>query len=155
MTGLHAHLMLNHIPVVGVVAAAALTAWALRRPALRRAALITAAIAGLSAVPAFMSGEPAEDAVETEQLEPYIERHEEAAGAALAAALVTAALAAAVLYAFRFRDGVPRWAMAAVAVALLVQTALMLNAARLGGQIAHPELRTPPAAGPSGGAPAP
>lgn len=141
MNGLHIHLMVNHFPVVGSVAALGLMALVFRWPSLRRAALAAAVLAGLSAAPAFLSGEPAEEAVESAAVEPLIEAHEEAAEAALVAALLAAALAAGGLTAFRFRGEVPRWVVSVVGVALLVQTALMWNAARLGGQIAHAELR--------------
>jgi hypothetical protein len=67
MNPTHVQLMLNHIPVLGAVFGLALLTFALWRKSeeLRKAALGTFLVAALVAVPAYLTGEPAEDSVES------------------------------------------------------------------------------------------
>ena len=66
MDAAHLHLMLNHIPVLGTAFGMALIAWALFRKSeeLKRVSLGVFVIIALLAVPAYLTGEPAEEIVE-------------------------------------------------------------------------------------------
>jgi hypothetical protein len=97
MSPAHLHLVLNHIPVLGTLFGLALLGYARyrREDAVTRAALGTFVVVALLALPAYFTGEPAEEAVEHAPgvAEQAIETHE-AAGAALAVAVATAGLMA-------------------------------------------------------------
>ena len=83
MSATHLHLILNHLPILGVpFGIALLTAGVLRHSTeLKKAALVTFALASVLLVPVFLSGEPAEETVERLPgvSESYIENHEEMA----------------------------------------------------------------------------
>jgi hypothetical protein len=80
MNGAQLHLMLNHLPVMGTLFSLLLLAWSLiRRSAeIQKLALGVALLAGLSSVPAYLTGEPAEEVIEhmAGVDEAYIEEHE-------------------------------------------------------------------------------
>jgi uncharacterized membrane protein len=144
MNWAHLHLMLNHLPVVGSLFAVGLVLYAVLRksPELQKAGLGLLVVVALTALPAFLTGEPAEHAVEELPgvSEEAIEHHEEAASLALAAALVTGAVAAVGLALSR-REGVPSRRLVLVCAVLALGTlALMGRTANLGGRIRHPEI---------------
>src|SRR5262245_54149910 len=107
MNGAQLHLLVNHLPVVGAAFAAALLAAGLllRKDELAKAGVWALVIAALAALPAYFSGEGAEEAVEhlPGVLESLIHDHEEAGEKALAAALLMGAAAVGVLARFRVR----------------------------------------------------
>lgn len=150
MNGAQLHLLANHVPVLGIAFAAALTAAGLLRGSdeLKKAGLWAFVLAGLSALPAYFSGEGAEEIVERlpGAAKALIHDHEEAAEKALAGALLLAGCAlAALIHAFKTGVLSPKAAPALLALALPV-LALLGYAAHAGGLIQHPELR-PGAAG--------
>lgn len=155
MNPAHLHLLLNHLPIVGVLGGALLLAWGLLRneDAVTRAALGALCLAGAAAVGVYFTGEPAEEMVESLAgvSEAALEAHEEAAlwaavGGGVLAVLAGLALAAARSRAAARRVGVGVLAVAAVALGAMGWTA------NLGGQIRHSELR--PEAAATGGGPA-
>jgi hypothetical protein len=140
------HLALTHLPVVGaLLAAATLSIGALTRsPATRRFGLALLLFAGLSAIPTYLTGEGAEEIVEDRPgvSEAIVERHEDAAGYALALVLLGGAVAAGSLLAARLGREQAARALFAGAVALaLVDTAVLGWVAHLGGEIRHDEIR--------------
>lgn len=145
------HLALNHLPVVAVLlAAAALVLGAItRRANLRNAGCVLLVVASVAALPAYLSGEGAEESVEHRPgvAKSLIERHESAAAQALGVTLAAGLLAAAALLAVRLRrEQAIRVLFALTVVGALASTAAMGRAAHVGGQIRHDEIR-PPAAG--------
>jgi uncharacterized membrane protein len=140
----HLHLLLNHVPVVGTVIVTALLAWAY----LRRSEEITKASLGLIAAIAlvslvvFLTGEPAEEAVENLPgfSDAITERHEEFA---LIATIVVVAFGAFALSALAFfrKSPLPRWVATWSLAASLVATGVMGYTAMLGGQVRHTEVR--------------
>ena len=145
MSAAYIHIALNHVPVVGVwfgllVLALALL-WASEE--LKRAALVLFAVVGLASVPAYFSGEQAEDIVEHLPGVEHdrIEEHEDAGRFAAIAAGVLALLAAALLWAFRAPRRLPGWAVGIALVLSLAVAAAMVRTATLGGEIRHEEIR--------------
>ena len=124
MDAAHAHLILNHIPVVGLGAAILLLLYAFARKndEMKKAALAGFALLALVAIPVYLTGKGAEDLVEhlPGVTEAYIEQHEEAATASLIAIELLGALSLAGLVLTsplerhpevvrsRFPGGVPR-----------------------------------------------
>jgi len=141
----HLHLMLNHIPVVGSLFLVVLFAAGVVRgnTTVVRTALWTWAVLGAVALVAFLTGEPAEQAVEglAGVSEAAIERHEDLALVATILLGAGAALSVAALALLRRRVALPRWvAMTGLAGSLVIAGAMGVTA-DLGGQIRHTELR--------------
>ena len=143
----HLHLMLNHIPVLGVILALLLLTWALvtRRRDFIRLSLFVTLLAGLSVYPAFLSGHEAHEQLEDVQGFDHdlIEEHEDSADWALCILLGTGALAALGLWASRKGREVPRWAGTAAMAGLLFSASVAVRTAWLGGEIRHPETTGP------------
>jgi hypothetical protein len=100
-------------------------------------------IAGLTALPVFLTGEGAEETVENMPgiSESLIEEHESMAKYGLFAILAAAVLALISLPNFiaeKFKKGI----VVAVLIVSFVSTGLMIQTAHLGGQIRHSEIRT-------------
>ena len=110
---------------------------------MKRVALLLTVLLGLGTIPAFTSGEGAEEVLEGRPgvAEALVQTHEERAEAAAIATWVAAGLAAIGLVASLRGGGVPGWAASVTLAALVVSGALLPWAARPGGQISHPEAR--------------
>ena len=144
MSIVHIHLLLNHVPVLGVVFVTLLLLFALVRHSgeIAKLSLALLALVGALSIAVFFTGEPAQEAVEhlPGPSERLIDRHEDAA---LLATIVTGcvgALALGALAAYR-RRALPRWLTLFALFAALGATGLMGYTANLGGQIRHTEIR--------------
>src|SRR5690349_14667366 len=112
MNVVHLHLLLNHVPVIGAVFGVFLLGIALLRRSdeLAKASLGFLAVLGAFSVAVFLTGDPAQDAIEKLPgfSERLVDRHEDAA---LVATIVTAIIGAFGLAALVFyrRRAIPRW----------------------------------------------
>lgn len=141
MTNLaHLHLLLNHLPIVGCLFAGGLLVAGLvrRDDSLTVAAKVALVLVALTSIPAYFTGEPAEEQVEDIAgiSRKVIHEHEEAGEAAFVVMLMNGALAAFLF--FRRRDD--RRLHLALAVVTLVSFGLMARTGNLGGKIRHPEI---------------
>ena len=141
MNPAHLHLLVNHIPVIGSMLALIALVISLfwKSEDFQKAALVMALVAGLSAIPAYFSGESAEEMVEDKPgvEEQLIEEHEEAAKIAGIVAVLSGVVAASGLLLHEKRQ-----IISLVATVLFVATAgLMARAGNTGGHIMHPEIR--------------
>lgn len=144
MNGAQIHMLSNHLPVLGTAFAAALTLAGIWRGSedLKKAGLWAFVLAALSALPAYFSGEGAEEIVEhlSGVTEKMIKPHEEAAEKALIAVLLLGATAlGALIHAFKKKVLHPMAAQAVLALSLPVIAALVY-VAHLGGLVHHPEM---------------
>jgi uncharacterized membrane protein len=151
MSPAHLHLLLNHLPVVGTIGAVLLLAYALlrRSPELTRVSLGLFVLVALAGVAVYLTGEPAEEAVEhlSGVSESMIESHEDAALLATILLGVVGTVALAGLVAFRRRTGgIPRGFATLALLLALAPAAAMGYTANLGGQIRHTEIRAGAAA---------
>lgn len=139
------HLLVNHLPVFGAGFGAALTAAGLilGKDDLKKAGLWTLLLAGLSAVPAQLSGEGAEEAVEhlPGVAESLIHAHEEAAEKALIAVLAAAGAALAALAHARWAGRLSNAFVSTVLAVSLPALGLLGWTAHLGGEVRHTEIR--------------
>lgn len=149
----HLHLALNHLPVLGPAFALALLLFGVWRKSedIKKAALGAFVLIALFSVPAYMTGEPAEDGVKglpgvSKQI---IEKHEEAASVAFTGLVVIGVVALVGLLVFRRARPVPSWFSSLVLAVALIVVSLMSWTANLGGQIRHTEIRSN--SGPAGG----
>lgn len=149
----HLHLALNHIPVLGTAFGLALLIFGLWRKSneLKKTALCTFVVIALMAVPAYLTGEPAEDGVEglPGVSEAIIEQHEEAANVAFASVGALGVIALLGLLALRHGRSVPPWFAGLMVIASLTVSGLMGWTANIGGQIRHTEIRVGTASSPS------
>lgn len=140
----HWHLLLNHLPVLGTAfgTLVLLTALLKRSDELKRLSLGVFVLAALAAVPAYLTGEPAEGVIERlpNVAENLIERHEDWALISLVATGLTGALALVGWFAYRKTERLPQWLSAGALGLALVTSGLMAWTANLGGQIRHPEI---------------
>ena len=141
----HAHLLLNHVPTLGLIFGFALFLLSLVRNSdeLLRASLGALFVVAIMAFPTFMSGYAARLAIRSSPgfSEPLIDAHQGAAVLALMFISITGAAAWAGLWQQR-RHGYPRkWTLVSVVVLSLVSLGLVTRAANMGGEISHPEIR--------------
>lgn len=142
MNGAHAHLLVNHLPVVGSLLAVLLLAVALAYRAERGlwlAGLLVLGFTGLGAIAADRTGEPAEEFVEEKAWadEDVVEEHEERAEVAVVGALIGLAVAIGAYAAGRRERGVVH--VAAPLVVAVVVAGLMAWTGAAGGRIRHPD----------------
>jgi uncharacterized membrane protein len=141
----HLHLMVNHVPVLGVPFALALGAagMLLRQDVLARAALVTLVLAGGAAWAAEWTGEEAEEIVEELPGVSHdrIHEHEEAGEKAKVGGLIVAGLALVLLVFGRGRE-LNRIAVAVVLLLAAMVAGWLAYTANLGGEIRHPEIRS-------------
>ena len=144
MSFTHLHLILNHFPVIGTVIGIALLAYALfsRSSDLGKASLGLFAALGAISILVFLTGEPAEGAIEHLPgfSESITEQHEEIALVATVALAAFGALSLGVLAVFRKKQ-LPRWVTLGSFAVSLVAGGLMGYTALLGGQVRHTEIR--------------
>ncbi|HWP92101.1 MAG TPA: hypothetical protein VNN20_07890 [Thermodesulfobacteriota bacterium] len=146
MNPAHVHLILNHIPLIGMGFTLLLLIVAIIRKSneLINVALIFTILVALWAIPVYLSGEPAEEVVEdlpgiSEQM---IEEHEERAEIAFIFTEVVGVLALISLIARRFSNNIGQKLTILTLLVLLVSGGLMAWTANLGGKINHPEIRS-------------
>lgn len=147
MNATHLHLLLNHLPILGSFFGLALLAagtvshggqlW------LTRAALAFFIVVGVSAVPANLTGEPAEhQVIKLPGVTRHaIHEHEEAAESALIAAGLLGAVALGALLLQQRNHPATRRALWAVWALALITAGLMARTGYQGGLIRRPELR--------------
>lgn len=147
MNEAHIHLMLTHVPVIGTFAALGLLAFGFVRKSqeLKKAALGILVIAALFAVPVYLSGEPAEDLVESIPgvAHASIERHEDAAAVAFTTLLAVGAIALGGLI-WRRKQAVPGWLLSVTLAGSIVSAGMMAWTANLGGKVRHTEIASNP-----------
>ena len=145
MSLVHIHLLLSHIPVVGILFAliAFTTALVFRETVSIRFALVFIVALALVTGGVYLTGEPAEEAVENlvGVSESAIEAHEDAAKTAVVAMSILGALSLAALLAFGKRP-MPRWVGATGLAGTLLVSVLLGWTANIGGQIRHAEIRS-------------
>jgi uncharacterized membrane protein len=146
MNAAHWHLMLNHVPVLGTGFGLVLLAWAVVRKSeeLKKVSLTALVVGAALAVPAYLTGEPAEALVERlpEVSKALLEMHEEVAQLAFIGTIVVGVAALVGRLRFRRAKGVPGWFAGLILVASLMVFALLAWTANLGGQIRHTEIRS-------------
>jgi hypothetical protein len=141
----HLHLLLNHFPTIGSIMGGGLFVLSLitNSDDLKRASLVVLLGISLIAIPTYISGNGAQDAVKSLPgvSKTLIETHEGAALVALGFIEVTGAFAWLGLWQFRRLARVPNWNLAVILVLTAVTLGLMARASNLGGEIRHGEIR--------------
>lgn len=145
MNAPHWHLVLNHLPVVGLFLVLLLLAYALvrGRGELYGVCLGALVFLALATVPVFFTGRGADDAMMdiAEVDSKLVNIHEAAANIAFIGIGVLGVIVVAVLWMGRKLPHISRGAAALVLVLTLAEAFLMGRAANFGGNIRHPEIR--------------
>jgi len=144
----HLHLIISHLPVVGVFIGLALLICGLvfRSPDLKRASLGLFVVCAIGAAVTFASGEPSEEHVERIPgiSKQAVERHEDAGKlAAIATYLLGGASLAGLLWTWKSKMW-EDWIHLVVFMFAVVAGIFLARAANLGGLIRHPEVRSTP-----------
>ena len=138
------HLALTHVPVIISLVGLGmlLVAFFIKNPTLTKASYILLLVAGVAAIPVFLTGEGTEEAVEKLPgvSEAIIERHEDVAKLAMISISAAGLLALAALFSFRWQAA-SRVIRMLVLLAAIASGGLMFQTANLGGQIRHSEIR--------------
>jgi hypothetical protein len=142
----HAHLLLNHVPTLGLVFGFGLFLFSLvrRDESLLQASLAAFFLVAIMAFPTFMTGYAARLAIRRHSgfSELLTEGHQGAAVMALMLIEITGAAAWVGLWQQR-RSGQPkRWTVVLVMTLAIVTLGLVTRAANMGGEITHSEIRT-------------
>jgi uncharacterized membrane protein len=154
ISGAHLHLLLNHVPILGSAFALVLLAFGyfMRNDTLSKAALWTLVVVSLIAIPAFLTGEEAEHAVEDRPgiSNTQIHEHEEQAEIAFWALMCSGAIALGTLMSSMKTQTVNR-TLLILNIAFIVGTfALMARTGNSGGAIRHPEIQLSASSGGQG-----
>ena len=134
----HLHLLLNHLPTVGLgVALGLLLASLLKKSEdLKQASFVAFFLLGLLAIPAYLTGSAAQMVLQDQPdvSQEVMAAHQDAALLALILMEITGLFAWIALWRFR------PWHQAAILVLAIVTFGLMASAANIGGHIRHPEI---------------
>lgn len=139
------HLLVNHVPLIGVFFALVLLIWGILRKSreLTRVALIITVFIGAMGYVAYFTGDEAHE--QLEDLPGYdhdrVHEHEESGDWAWYALAATAVLAAGTLVLGRGTRTPPKFMVPLVTLALVGSSAILVRTALLGGVIQHEEIR--------------
>lgn len=146
MNSAHLHLLLNQVPTIGTVIGLGLFLLALVRTSehLKRASLEVFCVIALMALPTYLSGNVAQEAVANDPAasQPLIQTHRDAALQGLVLMEITGVFAWFALWQFGRASRSARWNLAAVLLCSVLTLALMARAATIGGEIHHEEIRS-------------
>jgi hypothetical protein len=145
ITPAHLHVLINHLPIMGVPLVALLLAWGLfrRQDAVIRAALCGAVLMAAGSFITDQTGDRAKDNIEHESWyrKDTVHEHEESADFANPAALATGVAALVLLLLARGGKPVSRGGAFGVLLALVLTGVIMARTGYLGGQIRHSEFQ--------------
>jgi len=146
----HVHVLLNHVPTVGFGLALALFVVGLlrRHDGLTRTALAIFFIVANIAIATYVSGNGAEAILQgrPDVSAAAVRAHEDAALFAFTFMEITGFFSWLALWQWRRVARLPAWNIPLVLTLSILTFALMANAANLGGEIRHEEIRSVPAA---------
>ncbi len=141
----HFHLLLNHFPTIGFIIGIILFVAGLiaRSDHIKQSALVVFVGIALLTIPTYCTGNMAERALRTnpEASHQLMMMHESAAFIALMVMLVTGGFAWLGLWQYQRMLHLPRWNVAVILVLAAITLGLVTQAANLGGEIRHPEIR--------------
>ena len=151
MNTAHFHLLLNHFPIIGTLLGSALLAWGILKDQhnLKSTAAVILSLMAIITIPVYLTGEPAEDAVEKLPgvAESMIELHEDAATLAIWLMGITGVAALIALFLSYQKKAVSKTAFIATFIFSLICFAAMARTGYYGGQIRHSEISVGAATG--------
>ncbi len=144
--GAHLHLILNHLPITGFCIASVFALVAFFKTDFRRLALKGIVLSALLTLPAYITGDAAEDVVKSHAglviSNDMLLAHEQAAQWAMIAAIISGLLAALALWS-RLTETNFRRLYPLVLIVCIWATSVILTTSFHGGKIHHPEIISP------------
>jgi hypothetical protein len=145
MNGAHLHLILNHFPIIGTYLSFAVLTYGLARKnnSVRMTGLSLMILTSIFAIPAFLTGEPAEEIVKAGRLanNSFIHAHEEMAEAAMWMCEITGVLALLTMIFSLRNHKLTRLLSIVVLSAMLICSFMWFRVGNSGGEIRHTEIR--------------
>jgi uncharacterized membrane protein len=145
MNTAHWHLVLNHIPILGVwfILAWMVAALILGNSTMLRSSWVAFVVLAALTIPTYLTGEPSEEIIEHQANVSHkaIGRHENAAKIGLIGGEALGVLSLAALLLTRRRENLTRPLTIATVVLALICGVWMGYVGNLGGQVSHPEVR--------------
>jgi hypothetical protein len=146
MNQTHWHLIVNHFPVIGTIFSFILLATGiyLNKSDIKKASLGLFVLVGILTIPAYITGEGAEDVLETNGINAYnfVEAHEDLAAIALWTSLITAFFAAIAFFFESKKSSLSKIFIYSTLIISLGNMILLKSVATSGGEIRHTEIRT-------------
>lgn len=147
MNTAHWHILLNHLPLIGTVLGALIlvAGYAFRhQPVIKQTAMGVLIFSALTAIPAYLTGEGAEELIENMPgvTDSIIETHESAGKLFLAGVLAVGSLAFITLLADVFRRKFAGVLYHLVLVGSIATCLIAMKAGTTGGEIRHTEIRS-------------
>lgn len=144
MNATYIHLLLNHFPIIGGMIGSMLLLWGIikKQQNLQLVSLVIIIIMAVLSIPVFLTGEPAEEAVEhlSGVSEQMMELHEEAAELAMVLMSIAGILALISLITFYLKSGLFKTMVLISVLAALLSTGAMIRTGYYGGRIRHSEI---------------
>ena len=145
MNWAHIHLLLNHIPVMGILFGVILLLIGMvkKHETIKVLSLQFFVFLAVLSVPAYLTGEPAEGVVRSLPgvTKEIVERHDEAATLAFVGIIVLGALALLGLILQYRTKSLSAWIVTLALILSLADAGWLAWTANLGGQIRHTEIR--------------
>ena len=145
MDGAHAHLLFNHFPIIGSIISVLVlvTGFLSKNNIVKKTALAIILFTSVMTIPAFTTGEEAEEALEAINQAPdsIIHEHEELAEIGLWTTICVGLAAAFTFFNSRKKFG-PRLFVVTLVI-LMANSIVLVKIGELGGVIRHTEIRQP------------
>jgi uncharacterized membrane protein len=146
MNGAYLHLVVNHVPVFGALVGLGLLIYALARksPEVQKVSLGIICLTGIAGIVAFMTGDPAEEAIRSQPWfsDAILDSHHDMALVALIASILGGVVALVTLVVCHRRKAMVGW-LVGLTLAVTAATALLMGlAADRGAMIRHAEIRS-------------
>ena len=145
MNGAHLHLLLNHLPIVGTYLAVVVLigGFVLKNSTVKNTGLALLIVAALVAIPAFLTGEPAEDILEAagQANKNFIETHEETAEWGIWVCEIAGVIALVALFTSIRQMKISRTLTILAMVSAVFASAAWIKVGNSGGDIRHTEIR--------------
>jgi uncharacterized membrane protein len=151
MNSTHIHLLLNHFPIVGTMIGSLLLVWGIysKQNNIKTIAAILLAVMAIAAIPVYLTGEPAEEAVENLPgvSETFLGMHEDAANIAIWLMEITGIFSLVAIFLQMKQSNKASGLFMLVAVFSMISFAAMARTGYYGGKIRHTEIRAAQEAG--------
>lgn len=144
MEGAHLHLLFNHFPVIGTIISTLvlIAGMVLKNDTIKKTALSLVVFTSLMTIPAFLSGEDAEEALKAIHQAPreLIHTHEEMGDIGLWSTLLIGVIA--VFAMMKMKTSYGKNSVIFILVALIGNSFFLAKIGNAGGMIRHTEIRT-------------
>ena len=147
MNQAHLHLILNHFPIIGTIFSfiILLTGMLLNQPGIKRSGLGLFVLTGLMAIPAFLTGQGAEEVLKSIRQNPEVfeEPHEKLGEIAVWTCSIIGLIALIALLIENKYGSIFKILTISILILSLANGILMKNVGTSGGEIRHTEIRSP------------